>query len=225
MSRLLSCRYTGTYHQPLPLSLTPRTIGTKCCGVHCCKQGYECSNGDCVSVVSVFDGLCVVSTAHCFQISLSVASVKSVEAERSKSSELAANTAATYDNGSSSGSGSGSVALVGGVVGGVLGVTVLVLLIILLWRRKRGAPAPPLATQQQFFAQQPSPQLISPVSPAFSAKSSYHGGVPVTYAPQTGWHSQRSTLFALPGGAGSHAASPPGSAPPAYAYFIPPVSV
>jgi len=37
----------------LLLSLTPCEIGTKCCGIWCCTQGYECRSGECVASVEV----------------------------------------------------------------------------------------------------------------------------------------------------------------------------
>jgi len=63
LPRLLSCRYVESHRLPLPLSLTCKP-GTQCCGIWCCTQGYECSGGQCVYVVSVFGDLSDVSTAH-----------------------------------------------------------------------------------------------------------------------------------------------------------------
>ena len=62
--------------------------------------------------------------------------------------------------------------------------------------RKRGTSSPRSAPQRQFFGQQPSPQLITAVSPAFSTNSSYHGGPPVTFAliHNNLLHSQRELL-------------------------------
>ena len=247
LSRLLSCKYAGSYYQLLPFSLTPRTIGTTCCGIYCCTQGYECRSGTCVNLVSVFD-LPVVSTsiAHWFQAlsSLSVqsvASVASVETERSRSLESVRSQSSSMATEAPYGTGnSNNVALVGGVVGGVLGAIVLGLFGILLWRRKRSSPAPSSAGQQSFFGQQPSSQPITPASPTFSTNTSYYGGPPVTYAPQPGWRPQQSTVLALQGGASPppggqtssasqrSASSPPGSTRntlPVYTFNNPPVIV
>ena len=62
--RLLSWGYARFHRQSLPLLLTPCEIGTKCCGIWCCTQGYECRSGECVNVVSIVGNLGVVSTTH-----------------------------------------------------------------------------------------------------------------------------------------------------------------
>ena len=200
LSRLLSCKYARSYHQPLPLSLTPRTIDTTCCGTYCCIQGYECRSGTCVNLVSVFDGPWVVSTPHRFQAASSlsvqsVASVASVEVERSRSLESVRSQSSSMATEAPYGTGnSNNVALIGGVVGGVVGVIVLGLFGIFWWKHKRGSPVPPSATQQSFFGKQPSSQPITPASATFSTNTSYLSGPPVTYAPQPGWHLQQPTV-------------------------------
>ena len=160
--------------------------------------------------------------AHCFQavVSQSEASVASVATERSRSlesvisqlSSMAAATQTAYGNSNK------KVALVGGAVGGVLGVTVLALLSIILWKRKKGSPIPPSATQQSFLGQQPSSQPITPASPSFSTNPSYFGGPPVTHAAQAGSHSPQPTMPYGTGSpvAGQTSAASQQSAPPSH---------
>jgi len=144
---------------------------------------------------------------------MSSVSVASVSAERSRSlasvaAESSRSAAATeYANGS----GSTNVALIGGAVGGALGAGVLVLVGVLLWRRKRGAPARSTTGQQPFFGPSPS-SPITPTSQTFSANSNYHGGPPVTSAPQPGWNPQLSPVTQQ-GGPGSSRLSHPAQSP------------
>ena len=118
------------------------------------------------------------------------------------------------------------MALVGGVVGGVLGAALLGLIVFFFLRRtKRVAPSSP-AGQRPFVVQQPSTQFITAASPTFSTDSNYLGGPPVTHAAQPRFHSQQSSLLALPGttslaaGRDSIISQQSGSPPPAVKMWV-----
>jgi len=142
--------------------------------------------------------------------SSSVASVLSVESERSRSVlavesrsrslSSAEHSRSIYSNSNSNGD--NNVALVGGVVGGVLGAAVICLVGIILLKRKRGAAASSSAGQQPFHGQQSSSQPITPASPTFSTNSNYISTPPVTYAAYPGWYPQQPPVLMMPEGAG-----------------------
>jgi len=148
----------------------------------------------------------------CFQAlsSISVASVLSVESERSqsvlsvesRSRSLSSAEHSRYIYNNSNSNGDGNVALVGGVVGGVLGAAVICLIGILLLKHKRGAAASSSAGQQPFYGQQSPSQPITPARPRFSTNPNYIGAPPVTYAAYPGWYPQRPPVLVMPEGAG-----------------------
>ena len=129
-------------------------------------------------------------------ISARLSSLESAASIRSKSIESQASVASVQSekpsdtgngNDNNSNSNNSSVALVGGVIGAFLGVTVLVLIYVLLWRRKRGVPA----------SSKPIPPAISTSLP-FSTNPNSIDGPPDTHVAQPGWHPQHSSLLSLP---------------------------
>ena len=179
-----------------------------------------------LSVASVLSVQAKSSRSRASVQSRSLESVASVASVRSKSIESEASvaifgdstttTAATTENSNvnNNSNSNGNVALVGGAVGGALGATLLGLIGLLLWRRKRGTPDPPPASQRPFFGQQPSSQPITPASPTFSTNTGYLGGPPVTQSAQYGWAFQQSLSSVSPAVGQTSAASYQSASPP-----------